>query len=128
MTEFVELKTAELEGPALDWCVAQASGAERIGVTERKTVCCIYAMSCGSGCFTDCYQPSTDWSQGGLLIEKCRLELIRSENGYSAVRDWIYGEVYQWWPEGETHLIAACRAIVASVLGETVLVPKELCQ
>lgn len=129
MSDFVEVKTAELIGAVLDWAVAKATGAVDLKVTEAGSVCCIYEMSCGSGCWTGYYEPSTDWSQGGPLIEKHHIDLtleckdliyasLCDDSGMPVMPGDVNGAF------GPTYLIAACRAIVASVLGETVSVPR----
>jgi hypothetical protein len=65
------------------------------------------------------YSPSTDWAQGGPLIDAYRI----------AFEDGIV-DFYACLPGGEgygkTHLIAACRAIVVAKLGEAVDIPTEL--
>ena len=64
--------------------------------------------------------------QGGPLIEKYKLDIgapMENNNGpWNAATEWGHPNGYK----GETPLIAACRAIVSSVLGDTVSVPKEL--
>jgi hypothetical protein len=135
MTEFIEVKTAELIGVALSWAVADATGADDAKVTSTGSVCCIYKMSCGSGCWTAYYEPSTDWSQGGPLIDEYKPWLS------PPVGNDQDDEPYGWDAEiysadgfeqlshiigAPTALIAACRAIVAAKLGETVRVPVEL--
>ena len=120
MIELVEVKTAELVDLALDWCVAKADNLAvklvrggRYG--EPESLWFVASMLGGWK-----YSPSTDWSQGGPLIEKHVTALNQTGT-------------HTWWAHcedrlgmGNTALIAACRAIVASVLGDTVSVPKEL--
>jgi len=118
----VEVKTAELEGAALDWAVA---------VTEGLNIHCVMA----GGFVVNCeeFSPSTDWAHGGPLIEKHRVWLIPPTEcdpiGWDAD---VYEEngdegtgvrAIQGCP---TPLIAACRAIVAAKSGNTVSVPAEL--
>lgn len=113
MSEFVEIKVGELSGAALDWAVAKSEGLD-LGE--------LFPASAGEilRCW---FYPSIDWSQCGPLIEKYRPALEPSDKEYGAGlragADYVYST-------GSTPLIAACRAIVASVLGETVNVPKEL--
>ena len=119
MTEFVEVKTSELTGAALDWAVAKAEAVELtlVGAHPHAVV---------GGRLVGNYRPSSNWSQGGPLIEKYKLDIdasMENQNGpWNAATEWAHPLGYK----GETPLIAACRAIVASVLGETVSVPKEL--
>lgn len=117
----VEVKVSELSGAALDWAVAKIEGYDLMKHPFRR------AFIEGVG-HVD-YRPSTDWSQGGPLIERYSLEIVfdGSRNyGWRCVKDWCYGEVNDTYPLGETHLIAACRAIVASKFGDAVSVPAEL--
>lgn len=124
----VEVKTAELVGPALDWAVAEADGADELKVVpwgDGKTVSCIYWLPDG-GCWANHYSPSTDWSHGGPLIEKHSVWLGAP---YGSRRCWDASyhtscEAH----DGDTPLIAACRAIVDAKLGDVVRVPAELVQ
>lgn len=106
----VTIKTANLIGPALDWAVDQIVGG-------------------GHEPFFDMPSYSTDWSQGGPLIEKFKIGLLQPN--VSPCGEW-HSSV--WHPDftDYTHktnpLIAACRAIVAAKLGDEVKVPAELVQ
>ena len=122
MTDFVEVKTQDLSGAALDWAVAKAEKVEGL-VTHRGRPAfekdfdpdcwaddsCLKAFKCWRF-----YAPSTDWSQGGPLIEKHRVAVRPNDSGrwmaYAPGR-WLNGLQHDDAP-----LIAACRAIVASVL------------
>lgn len=119
MSRMIEVKTADLIGPALDWAVGVAEGDQM----ETPASDVVWSKYHGA------YSPSIDWSQGGPLIEKYRLEIVfsgsRSE-GWECVKSWRCAEVDDTYPVGETHLIAACRAIVAAKLGDVVGVPAEL--
>lgn len=72
------------------------------------------------------YSPSTDWAQGGPIIEREGL-LVRPS--FTDERDkWTS---IQWAPKGvcesgPTPLIAAMRCYIASKLGDEVEVPEEL--
>ena len=92
------MKTSERTGFALDWAVAECEG----------------------GKWCSAYTPSTNWAQGGPIIEREKIELE-------------YGGP-EWWAcikadddfSGPTPLIAAMRCYVASVLGNEVEIPQEL--
>jgi len=133
MTEFIEVKTAELEGAALDWAVALAVdwAAARIQpiITPSKTH---YEIHAPSGLQLN---PSVSWARGGPLIDEYKPWLS------PPVGNDQDDEPYGWDAEiygvdgsdqlshiigAPTALIAACRAIVAAKLGETVRVPVEL--
>ena len=140
MSEFVEVKTAELVCPALDWAVAKCSGMPLFTMGEDWPG--NYSVTIMAGDkpvlifdlvgrmwrehqgITVPWSPSTDWAQGGQLRDKYDVGI---EHG---VPD---GIPYAYFPgryldgsRGETALIAVCRAIVASKLGDVVQVPKEL--
>ena len=95
------MKTSELTDAALDWAVAKCEG--------RKDN--------DFGWWWDNYKPSTDWAQGGPIIEREKITLDVFEDGV-----WVASE-YQ---EGPTPLIAAMRCYVASKLGDEIEIPEEL--
>ena len=121
MTDFVEVKTQDLSGSALDWAVAKTEGV--VVVTDPnspRSRQMVEAADSINGWY--CYSPSADWSQGGPLIEKYAVEF-----------EWITDATIRAevptcgsYGYGNKHLTAACRAIVSSALGDTVSVPKEL--
>lgn len=129
MSEFVEVKTQDLLGAALDWAVAKAEGFEpMLFPMSRKEVAISEGRRPDGSFSARACSYSTDWSQGGQLIYKHGVSL----DCISPVNAW---ESFVWGgpaacdgfsAEAETPLIAVCRAIVASVLGDTVSVPKEL--
>ncbi|MBD8790924.1 DUF2591 domain-containing protein [Pseudomonas syringae] len=117
-----EVKTSELSGEALNWVVGMAEGLNMFvaptvyGVPARAFVNRLR----GTTTYGQRYDPGNDWALGGPLIEKYVTALNQSGTE-------------SWWPhcedrlgQGEKPLIAACRAIVAAKLGETVSVPAEL--
>ncbi|MBI6554486.1 DUF2591 family protein [Pseudomonas veronii] len=138
MSEFVEVKTQDLSGAALNWatfCAVYPGMRPTIKVTESetrllfkgaakpvtlpRTVRLTYSGAYG---FEFDWYPSSDWDCGGALLDKFEIEILRAGSVVHAKR---YG-MTNAAGDGETILIAACRAIVTSVLGETVSVPKEL--
>lgn len=132
MQRMIEVKTAELDGAALDWAVASTLGWQ----VEIKPISTYSNASTGHRQKATGYRlwmvsdvepeectPSTDWSQGGHLLESYRtafLIVAEGEEFVAVLPDHGAAGV------GATHLIAACRAIVAAKLGETVSVPAEL--
>jgi hypothetical protein len=93
------MRTNELTGAALDWAVARCEvGADFIGEID------------------DPHFYSTDWAQGGAIIEREGIALIP---GWTAERPGFSAD-------GETALIAAMRCYVASKLGDEVEIPSEL--
>ena len=118
MSQFVEVNTAELIGAALDWAVAKAAGLteEKNGLSfdraGRPTV---------AGDFAIPYQPSTNWAQVGPLIEQFGLDLWKHEGKFYAFHTRQHNKYC-----ADTVLVASCRAIVATKLGDVVQVPAEL--
>jgi hypothetical protein len=98
------MKTNELTGAALDWAVAKCEvgdAAEQAG---------------------DWWKPSTNWAQGGPIIEREGMTLSCGLNKSYAMKSVGY-LVHEY---GATPLIAAMRCYVASKLGDDVEIPKEL--
>lgn len=123
MSEFVEVKTAELIGMALDWAVALADrGPDRMPSAAQFKV------------WGD-YRPSTSWMEGGPLIVSYQVALVPEANdgevGTESSDRWI-AEIYydggEHYATGacDSALIALCRAIVAAKLGDVVQVPVVL--
>jgi len=111
------MRTSELTGAALDWAAAKCEGWDAPICKNPGWSVPVYVATNDSKLFT--YTPSTDWSQGGPIIER---------EGISITYDdvWTAEDVYgraQW---GDTPLIAAMRCFVASKLGDTVNIPEEL--
>ena len=109
------MKTNDLTGVALDWAVAKCEG-KNWGAVESF----IAYHEDGDMNY------STDWAQGGPIIEREYIELV----GFCSSVIWeaVFpgrGEdaVVQYGP---TPLIAAMRCYVASKLGNKVDVPPEL--
>jgi hypothetical protein len=115
------MKTIELKGAALDWAVMKAEGPDSFAATvyyDGDTPLCIDDQ-CD---VPEIWSPSTDWSQGGPIIER---EGINLDN-YAKSPQWS-----AWTPAperksgeaqayGPTPLIAAMRCYVASKLGDEI--------
>lgn len=128
----IEVKTSELIGPALDWAVDWVVSGKPLDVLQKKNGSGEWAYFHEGNWFAPGPRKySTDWSQGGPLIERfgCDLSCIAPGNRWEA----------NCWGcdlptpglhlhEAETPLVAAMRAIVASKLGDAVSVPAELVQ
>lgn len=118
----MKIKTSELIGAALDWAVAKCEGRSDVYYCPP-----LKAMAWEStdvdeetalGAAIYQYHPSTNWSQGGPIIEREKME-FRNKGHYASYND---GPTFY----GETHLIAAMRCYVTSKLGDEVGVPDEL--
>jgi hypothetical protein len=98
------MKTNELTRAALDWAVAV----------------CEYGY--GADYKTNRY--STDWAQGGPIIEREGMTIALDAFGWEARH---YDEESEpWVMTGPTPLVAAMRCYVASKLGDEVEIPEEL--
>ena len=94
-------------GAALDWAVAKCEGLRTyVEVVEG-------------------FKPSTDWAQGGPIIEREKLDVFCSGNVWDASTGDRHPNVIK---TGTTPLIAAMRCYVASKLGDELEVPDELLQ
>jgi hypothetical protein len=122
----MKIKTSELTGAALDWAVAQCEGAP-IYVTKGQRLERMDSDRHDPVFF----QPSTDWSQGGAIIEREKISV--GYQRYSSPDGTLWDAVLQPAPTktyleyGPTLLIAAMRCFVASKLGDEVEVPEEFC-
>ena len=92
------MKTAELTGAALDWAVSAAQGD------------------------SDIHPYSTDWADGGPIIEREKITLEWTGENWCA---YIRHDEEEF---GITPMIAAMRCYVASKLGDNIEIPEELAQ
>lgn len=122
----MKIKTSELIDAALDLAVALARD-ESVRVECGRVR---FALSQFTDDY-DLYSPSTDWAQGGPIIERKHIHTWtdRKDAAYAGHPDsyWV-AEMTElggiWW--GPTPLIAAMRCYVASKLGDEIDIPKEL--
>ena len=113
------MKTADLIGPALDWAVAKCEGPNSVAA-------CYYdeddlPMLRDEAPYME-WQPSTNWAQGGPIIERNCIPLVVHGFAFGLPATWCAGGKYP----SPTPLIAAMRCYVASKLGDEVEVPAEL--
>ena len=99
----MKVKTAELDGIALDWAVARIEGDE-------------LPKSGGKG-----LDYSSDWAHGGPILEREGISIYRMTSDWSAAYN-PSGATQ----DGPTPLIAAMRCYVSNRLGNEVEVPEEL--
>ena len=103
------MRTSELTGAALDWAVTKCEGFDH-QVTPGNE----WGM----------WGWATDWSQGGPIIEREWIDLhCVNDSLWGAECPAVGGLAMQ---SGPTPLIAAMRCYVASQLGDSIDVPKEL--
>lgn len=130
----MKVKTSELIGPALDRAVAKCEGLECLHYTDvvgrissLEHAVKVWCMELPGDGFGDKFSPSTEWDQGGPIIERERVNLnfmqfdnppywtayIRhtAKDGFASV--------------GPTPLVAAMRCYVVSKLGEEVDIPEK---
>ena len=108
----MKVKISEATGPVLDW-MAAAANCNRLGGVARAAPAAPY---------------STDWSQGGPIIEREGINLMFSHPDSSYAQHGVMCIAHRngKYLEGPTPLIAAMRCFVASRLGDEVDVPEEL--
>lgn len=110
----MKIKTNELTGAALDWAVAKCEGGEWESADS----------------FLAYHEPgdmnySTDWSQGGPIIEREKIN-VEFETNDTSEEPWAAWRRCTRFRFGPTPLIAAMRCYVASKLGDEVEIPEEL--
>ncbi len=98
------MKTSELTGAALDWAVHIALHGAWLNIGAE-------------------HQYSTDWAQGGPIIEREGIAINAHLDGSEWFARNYWGEHEQ---SGPTPLIAAMRCYVASKPGDEIETPKEL--
>lgn len=128
MTDLIEVKTADLVGEALGWAVGMAEGLElemepphyntswRVFARHRYTVTEQAKR----------FNPWEDWAVGGPLLQKHNVSLHCPHKDWDYWAAWITENGKDVAHGADLPLPAACRAIVAHKIGDTVQVPKEL--
>ena len=124
----MKVKTAELTGPALDWAVAQVVHAnlqrtygEPVFDPKTKRIYQTHGLQqIGVN-----YSPSTNWAQGGPIIESNEIDLKSVEEGVWRASN-IFDDMEWYHFLGYSPLEAAMRCHVAHKLGEEVEIPEEL--
>ena len=125
------MKTSELIGPTLDWAVMKLEGR-------------VLVQTLGGGLLvngrhedgrelpedwqmTFMWHPSTDWEQGGPIIEREEIDVYCHESPKSGCGWWV-AEITGTGVKarGNSYLVAAMRAFVASKLGDEIEIPEEL--
>lgn len=147
----MKIQTSELTGAALDWAVATALGMSwwsrraakwdtNLGYTDwiidhdgklKKFMFDGSSSRAGHWCPHEIFEPSTDWSQGGPIIERENISpswIIPTyqhrhlKGCWSAYIPGGNGKTFY----APTPLIAVMRCFVANKLGDEVDVPEEL--
>lgn len=118
-TEMVEVKTADLDGLALDWAVDAIVTKKPLEVWHKEDGSEWIFVSDGMP-FPGPDKYSSNWAKGGRVIGEHRITFGDNISNYSA------GGFGKRTAYGPTHLIAAMRCIVASEHGDSILVPAVL--
>ena len=116
------MKTSELTGAAFDWAVAKCEGFD--WYIDHKG-----RLMEEHGDLSWVYQPSTNWAQGGPIIEREKITLNYDNCGPTLLweaKHFAFDGTELQCEYGSTPLIAAMRCYVASQMGEAVEIPKEL--
>lgn len=136
----MKVKTSELTGAALDWAVAKCEG---ISVHVSRGGWIVFDADAWPQFRNDyndyklqSFAPSTNWSTGGLIIEREQIALqYYQDGGHENGGEWLAyvlsgkdddGFDNTIVTDGPTPLIAAMRCFVASKLGEEVEISEEL--
>lgn len=114
------MKVSELTGADLDYWTGRTDG-----IPESDLAIVQHQRGDEMLCVRDGkrYAPSTDWAQGGPLIEREMIEISNErewrESGEFG-RVWEANHAGYGYMDGDTPLIAAMRAYVASKCGDEV--------
>lgn len=117
----MQIKTSNLTGIRLDWAVAECEEYDTFMEHWRLNTMFTKRQ----------WSPSTDWSQGGPIIDEFDIDVLRDGELFAARTGRMTHHPvrkYLTWncERGPTKLIAAMRCYVASKLGEEIDVPDEL--
>ena len=131
-----KIKTSELTEAQLDYAVANCKFvAGRIKIPAfaelEKVRILIYNQDNTPEAGGMWFSPSTDWAQGGPIIERENISLTAGYVGFVDSTDWfaqpnLDHPMWEVRVRGTTPLIAAMRCFVASKLGDEVEIPEEL--
>lgn len=127
------MRVSELSGAMLDYWVARAEGIEHPPYLRKMSPnCCLVprdTIDKDDGCHARnwvAFEPSTDWAVGGPIIEREEISLEPHANYKpNDTSDMWDATIFfsggcQDTKEGDTPLIAAMRAYVASKFGDDV--------
>ena len=117
------MRTQDLTGAQLDWAVAKADEnlypKGDVSLLDGR----VFTIEAGDYETSDRWQrysPSTDWAQGGPIIEQEGIGLMPSGTAYFERNG---GTFYSY---GLTPLIAAMRCFCCAKLGDEINIPEEL--
>ena len=127
----MKIKTAELTGAALDWAVATALGYTRTTIhtvefgkrVSKPAPWGFWDEVDGDTSRDGTFHPSTNWAQGGPIIEREGIELGSYADQWQAEMHLEDGSIFE---RGQTPLIAAMRCLIASKMGDKIEIPDDL--
>lgn len=131
------MQTKNLIGAALDWAVAKCDAIEIKAASSGWVFNAHHhnEIHVTHDCRWHKYSPSTDWAQGGPIIEREAIQIFRNVGGTYSARirheedhPLVAYKVLAGFTNsaGPTMLVAAMRCYVASKLGENIELPEEL--
>jgi hypothetical protein len=126
----MKVKVNEASGHVLDWMVAECEGHVESGVYGEPVLRDgqLHIHYCGV-VLDDVWCPTTNWAQGGPILEWEKIDLYQS-TGRTCAAMWENlpggGRLIAEAKDCPTPLIAAMRCFVSSKLGDEVEVPDEL--
>lgn len=121
------IKVSEASGAVLNWMVAKCEAQELTQAANWAAITKHYGhLQKKKGGH---YAPSTDWAQGGPILEREHISVTYHES-YTTLPGMYWRAYIQSTAPvyGPTILIAAMRCYCCSKLGDIIDVPEELCQ
>lgn len=115
----MKIKTSELNGATLNWAVAKCEDIKVSPKFISTPEGLRYRLAAQGGW----YEPSTNWNQGGLIIDREKVQLSTLNQG----KEWCAALIYKadFIQYAETALKAAMRCYVASKLGNEIDIPEN---
>ena len=123
----MKTKTSELTDRALDWAVVSIECARPAPFKSIPAILngTVRIFRADIGAHSMPVSPSTDWAQGGPIIEREKIGVDCDDLGTWFASYDLSAET-AWGATGPTPLIAAMRCYVTSKLGDEVDIPEEL--
>lgn len=122
------MKVSEAIRDPLDWMVAKC--LERSYNNGRYEWDTVTGKLYAAGLSPVVFRPSTNWAQGGPIIEREGIEIRVHCTHNNVITSWV---AEKDWPMdktvgccGPTPLISAMRCYVASKLGDEIEIPEDL--